>query len=104
MEGVAGQGGRSCVGLKLAYAEAKITLIRLYQKYTLRLTPGQVNISCWPLRNWLGFDFVVAWFYDMCVYSICKGITFKGISFKLLVRSHMITSSFVTDNRRSLSS
>ena len=36
------QGGRSCVGMKLAYAEAKIALIRLYQRYTLRLTPGQV--------------------------------------------------------------
>lgn len=36
------QGGRQCVGLKLAYAEAKITLIRLYQYYTFRLTPGQV--------------------------------------------------------------
>ncbi len=37
------QGGRSCVGLKLAYAEARIVLIRLYQRYTFRLTPGQVG-------------------------------------------------------------
>lgn len=29
--------------MKLAYAEAKIALIRLYQSYTLRLTPGQVS-------------------------------------------------------------
>mmetsp|Transcript_1357 Transcript_1357/g.4048 ORF Transcript_1357/g.4048 Transcript_1357/m.4048 type:complete len:577 (-) Transcript_1357:297-2027(-) len=40
-----GDGGRQCVGLKLAYAEAKITLIRLYQYYTFRLTPGQVPLA-----------------------------------------------------------
>ncbi len=36
------QGGRSCVGLKLAYAEVKIALIHLYQHFTFELLPGQV--------------------------------------------------------------
>ncbi len=37
------QGQRGCVGLKLSYAEAKIGILRLYQRYTFRLLPGQVR-------------------------------------------------------------
>ncbi len=37
----AAQGGRSCVGVRFANAEARIALIRLYQNFTLRLLPGQ---------------------------------------------------------------
>lgn len=40
-----GEGGRSCVGLRLAYLEAKIALLKVYQHYTLRLTPGQVPLQ-----------------------------------------------------------
>jgi thromboxane-A synthase/cytochrome P450 family 3 subfamily A len=36
-----GDGGRSCVGMRLAQAEAKIALTRLYQHFTFRLLPGQ---------------------------------------------------------------
>lgn len=36
------QGSRSCVGVKLAYAEAVIALVRLYQRFTFNLAPGQV--------------------------------------------------------------
>jgi cytochrome P450 len=36
-----GDGGRNCIGLRFAKAEAKIALIRLYQHHTLRLVPGQ---------------------------------------------------------------
>ena len=35
------QGSRSCVGLKLAYAEALIALVRLYQRFRFQLVPGQ---------------------------------------------------------------
>lgn len=45
------QGGRSCVGVRLAYAEAKIALIKLYQHYTLRLVPGQVLHTA-AVRYW----------------------------------------------------
>lgn len=31
--------------MKLAYAEAVVGLVRLYQRYTFRLTPGQVGAS-----------------------------------------------------------
>lgn len=36
-----GDGGRNCIGVRFAKAEAKIALIRLYQKFTLQLLPGQ---------------------------------------------------------------
>jgi len=40
-----GDGGRSCVGMKLAYAEAVVGLVRVYQRFTFRLTPGQVPLK-----------------------------------------------------------
>jgi cytochrome P450 len=40
-----GDGGRSCVGIRFAKAEAKIALIRLYQSFTLRLTDGQIPLK-----------------------------------------------------------
>lgn len=39
-----GQGGRACAGKRLAYIESQITLIKLYQLYTLRLVDGQVPL------------------------------------------------------------
>jgi len=40
-----GEGSRSCVGVKLAYAEAVIALVRLYQRFTFNLAPGQVPLK-----------------------------------------------------------
>lgn len=39
-----GQGGRVCPGKRLAYMESQIALIKLYQRYTLRLVDGQVPL------------------------------------------------------------
>lgn len=36
-----GDGQRACVGQRFARAQAKVTLIRLFQRFTLRLAPGQ---------------------------------------------------------------
>ena len=38
-----GEGPRICVGMRFALQEAKLTLLRIYQKFTLELTPGQVS-------------------------------------------------------------
>ncbi|CAL5225498.1 g8326 [Coccomyxa viridis] len=43
-----GGGVRACVGEKFAMAEAKITLVRLFQQYTFELKPGQEPLE---LRN-----------------------------------------------------
>lgn len=40
-----GDGGRACPGVKLAKAVARIALIRLYQRFTLQLTPGQLPLA-----------------------------------------------------------
>lgn len=40
-----GGGARMCVGWKFAMQEAKITLIKLYQRYHFELQPGQVPLA-----------------------------------------------------------
>ena len=44
-----GEGSRVCIGMRFAMEEAKITLLRLYQSFTLELAPGQV---CGPTDIW----------------------------------------------------
>lgn len=38
-----GEGQRGCIGQRFALEEAKITLVKLYQKFTFELQPGQVS-------------------------------------------------------------
>jgi len=40
-----GAGGRQCIGMRFALEEATIALVRFYQKYTFRLSPGQVPLE-----------------------------------------------------------
>lgn len=40
-----GTGPRMCIGWKFALQEAKIALVRLYQRYTFELTPGQIPLK-----------------------------------------------------------
>lgn len=50
------------MGLKLSYAEAKIGILRLYQRYTFRLLPGQVRA--------IGSNCMTASAL-LCVYPLC---------------------------------
>ncbi len=55
-----GDGPRICPGSRFALTEAKMTLVRIYQKFTLELQPGQVgplqklNPSASPARAKVG--------------------------------------------------
>ena len=40
-----GDGPRKCVAWRFALEEAKIALIRMYQHFTFRLSPGQVPLQ-----------------------------------------------------------
>ncbi|KAK9909472.1 hypothetical protein WJX75_002811 [Coccomyxa subellipsoidea] len=46
-----GEGTRSCVGQRFALQEAKITLARLFQRFTFRLSPGQEDEAGLQLQS-----------------------------------------------------
>ncbi|KAK9909316.1 hypothetical protein WJX75_000424 [Coccomyxa subellipsoidea] len=46
-----GEGTRVCVGQRFALQEAKITLARLYQRFTFRLSPGQEDEAGLQLQS-----------------------------------------------------
>ncbi|CAL8467564.1 g7102 [Coccomyxa elongata] len=46
-----GEGTRSCVGQRFALQEAKITLARLFQRFTFKLSPGQVDEAGLQLQS-----------------------------------------------------
>ena len=47
-----GDGPRVCVGSRFALQEAKLTLVRIFQRLTLELAPFQATVSCSLARSW----------------------------------------------------